>query len=702
MIRLVFSIIFLPLIIFSQANIDSAISQIHNTKSEIERASLYLFIAENSADDAEWKKYNALALSESEKLLKNNRTQSIAIVADIYAKALNNEGYILLQENKIYEANNIFKNAIEIRKEYNIHKGLADIYSNAGAAMENLGRLNKAIDNYLLAIKEEDRFPNPEVRAVILNNLATIYDNLSNSKKALEYYEKSIKCYEEINNPEALFSTYINLSTSYYNSKNNKNAIYYIRKALLLADSTNLEHKKLDAYDAIGLVFINTNNPDSASVYIDKTIQLALSQNNFPILASGYYAYGYMQHKKGDYKLASNYFNRSYQIFDSINDLQGLRTTVELMKVNCDSLNDYKNSNKYLQKLFDLKENLYKSQLNNSLLNLELQLDFDKKEAEYLLKQAQHETEINNQKFIKNFLIAGSAFLLILSILIYINLKNSQKARRQLSIKNNEIQRQKKLVVEKQNEMISSINYAQRIQSAILTGEEVWKRISKSYFIFYQPKDIISGDFYWAHVLQNGRAVFAVADCTGHGVPGGLMSMLGNSFLNEIVVENKIFNAAIILNKLREKVIKSLEQKGIGDTHDGMDIALCVWNKMDNSLDFAGANNGLLLMRNAKVQAYAGNKIPIGTHINDRVPFVGQTIQLQKGDTIYLTSDGFPDQFGGPETKKYKTSQLKTVLEALSDISMDQQHEILKQDFANWKGNHEQTDDVCLIGIKLD
>jgi len=260
----------------------------------------------------------------------------------------------------------------------------------------------------------------------------------------------------------------------------------------------------------------------------------------------------------------------------------------------------------------------------------------------------------------------------------------------EVELKNEEVTHQKELVEEKQKEIIDSINYAKRIQQAVLTGADVWNKVSKEHFILFKPKDIVSGDFYWAYNTPNNRSVFALADCTGHGVPGGFMSMLGNSFLNEIVVENKIFKADEILNKLRAKIIHALEQKGGTQQKDGMDISLCVWNKLDNTLEFAGANNPLWLLKNSvsssvtlsgvegqvenrELQEYKADKMPIGTYLENEVPFASVTIQLEKGDIIFLSTDGYADQFGGPKGKKYKYKPLIDSLIKNSNLSMEEQ-----------------------------
>lgn len=280
-----------------------------------------------------------------------------------------------------------------------------------------------------------------------------------------------------------------------------------------------------------------------------------------------------------------------------------------------------------------------------------------------------------------------------------------------------EITLQKSIVEEKHKEISDSINYAKRIQSALLTSQAHWDAISPENFVLWHPKDVVSGDFYWAYQLTVGNkhlmttqeiAVWCAADCTGHGVPGAFMSMLGMSFLNEIVIENINLKPSDILNKLRKKIINALEHGGTGniEQRDGMDMALCVWNKGTNLLEYAGANNPVWIIRAVKdtkaheIIELKPNRMPVGRHYNAK-DFTEQKFQLQKGDSIYVFTDGFVDQFGGPDGKKYKSKKFKEKLLSLQHLPMQDQALMINKEFNDWRGNTEQIDDLCLVGIKV-
>lgn len=287
---------------------------------------------------------------------------------------------------------------------------------------------------------------------------------------------------------------------------------------------------------------------------------------------------------------------------------------------------------------------------------------------------------------------------------------------------NEEILTQKALVEEKNRDITDSIRYAEKIQRALLTSDSYLNKVFTDHFVVYQPKDILSGDFYWAYEVktkEDWKVIFAAVDCTGHGVPGALMSIVGNTFLNEIVIETGELEPGKILNELRNKVVTALGQTGAaGESRDGMDIALCVWDRHADTMSFAGAFNPMWLFRAEKLEQEDIKPLLIveGTDLNiyeikpDKQPvgfspnqkeFKTTTIHLQPNDEIYLFSDGFADQFGGPKGKKFRYNQFRETLLELSAKPMADRKKELVRIFENWRGSLEQVDDVCVLGVKI-
>jgi serine phosphatase RsbU (regulator of sigma subunit) len=256
-------------------------------------------------------------------------------------------------------------------------------------------------------------------------------------------------------------------------------------------------------------------------------------------------------------------------------------------------------------------------------------------------------------------------------------------------------------LAEKKKEIQDSINYAKNIQEAMLPEVSVLRNYFPEGFGLFMPKDVVSGDFYWFNEL-NGRFYFAIADCTGHGVPGGFMSMIGIDKLNQSLTDKKIDNLSDILSFLNNGIKKALKQTNDSSlSRDGMDIAICSFNKETLMLNYAGANRPLFVVRNKEVLEFKPTKASIGGFTESDQIFEEQLIQLFKNDTLYLFSDGFVDQFGGPNKKKFMTKQLKSVLLENHSLPMSKQEIYYKQIFENWRGSLDQVDDVLLFGVRI-
>lgn len=266
-------------------------------------------------------------------------------------------------------------------------------------------------------------------------------------------------------------------------------------------------------------------------------------------------------------------------------------------------------------------------------------------------------------------------------------------------MKENTLTREK--LLEQRRELMASLKYASFIQRAVLPDQNYMENLFREFFIFHQPRDIVSGDFYYCSRKED-YIVVAVGDCTGHGVPGALMSIMGISFLNEILSIRGTIRSSRILNLLRERVMKALHQKGYElENKDAMDMALCVFHPRSGKLQFSGANNPLYHIRNKVLTEIKPDKMPVGIDAIEENSFTSHTLQLKPGDIVYLFSDGYPDQFGGPENKKFKYGPLRELLIRISDLSMEEQRTELDQVMSRWKGDEPQVDDILVFGIRF-
>jgi serine phosphatase RsbU (regulator of sigma subunit) len=341
------------------------------------------------------------------------------------------------------------------------------------------------------------------------------------------------------------------------------------------------------------------------------------------------------------------------------------------------------------------KENELESLVADNLkLSLENEkLDNEKAKAERKVLESKEET-------LEWFIILGVISFIIVLIIVFYAYYLKNKDHKIISAQKKEVEAQKDIVIEKHRLITSSIHYAKTIQNAMLQGEEYTNKALPEHFVFFQPKDVVSGDFYWSKIIGD-YGYFASVDCTGHGVPGGFMSVLGISLINDIVYDHDLLKPSEILDKLNKRVIDELDQSDKeGSSKDGMDISLSRINLKTLELVWAGAHNPLYVYRNGELIELKPNKQPIG-YFEYGKPFDDQTLQLEKNDMIYSSTDGYPDQFGGVKGKKLKSSGFKNLLSRIQVLSTKEQKKYLERHFSEWKGENEQVDDACVIGMRI-
>jgi CheY-like chemotaxis protein/uncharacterized membrane protein len=343
--------------------------------------------------------------------------------------------------------------------------------------------------------------------------------------------------------------------------------------------------------------------------------------------------------------------------------------------------------------LSETQQNLKESEEKTRQQKLELDL------KELAIKEK--EAQLKNEKLIRYGVSVIFLVVLVFSIMVLRQFKAKKEANKKLA-------EQRDLANQQKKDITDSIEYAKRIQTAILPPINFIKRNLPEHFILFKPRDIVSGDFYWM-MNKDNKIIIAAADCTGHGVPGAFMSMLGTAFLNEIVtkiIENKhiySLQANEILNQLRDYVIKSLHQTGAtNEAKDGIDIALCIIDSEKQKLQFAGAHNPLYLIKNNEIKILKGDRMPVSIHQNAHKTFENHVIDFEENDIIYMFSDGYYDQIGGPQNRKFMSRNFQALLLDIHKKPMEVQQQMLDKTFEDWKGNNIQLDDILVIGIKLE
>lgn len=629
---------------------------------------------------------------------KNNDNEGLS-----EAYALEGEINYSLANYKLAEKN--FTDALLIINKEKQPILLGEIFSGLGKIAYKLDEFDASITHYREALKIYEKHEYKDGLAAIYINLALLFEDMQNYMQAEEYYNKALKISIENNDIVAEASCYTNLGNIYSSQENYPKAIEYLNKSLIIKRQIGNKKGEGSSLNNLGATYYAMNNKDLALKYFIEAYQIYMDINDIKSSFPSCNNIGSIYYEKKEYEKALEYFTKSYALAKQLGSISKKILCLESLTLLHRDLGNYKQAVDYSVECWSLKDTLYNR--NQAEITTEMQTRFatEKKQQENAILNLQ----VKSKSFLKTIFIIATCLFLAIAFFIFRGLRQKQKANIALEEKNKIIEEQKlvvehqKNIVEEQNKDITdSIRYAERIQSAILPPDKLWYGLFPQSFVFFNPKDILSGDFYWIE-QKDDLIFFAAADCTGHGVPGALISIVNFNLLNKAVLEKDLNNPAEILNYVNHQLTVALHQTYQDSTvKDGMDISLCVLNIKTLELMFAGANNPIYIIQQNELKQINGDKFPVGAFVDEKVQsFNSVTIQLQQNDLIYLFSDGFADQFGGEKGKKFKYKQLKDNLIEVNNLPMNQQRNELENKFKNWKGNLDQVDDVLLIGIRV-
>ncbi|MCU0447878.1 MAG: tetratricopeptide repeat protein [Microscillaceae bacterium] len=577
-----------------------------------------------------------------------------------------------------------------------------------GTVHRNIGNYPKALSHYLDAVRIAEKTQDYERLGFGLQSIGDINQRQSRFEEADKYLQKALKSFSQIDNQMGIAYCYYTYGQSFEAQKKLEKALEYHQKAFAIRQKIKDKNGLSSSTFRIGGIYQKQKKYPQALQYFDQALE------NFKIL----------EDKRGMMQV----LNREAQIHLILNDLAKARQLSEqsLTMAKATGLieqiqESYQNLTKIYQaqKDFDqafayqtlylaYHDSLLNKEKSNQMLYLQTAFEDEKRQIQIQLLK-----EENQRKNLVLYAIAGGGLLvLLLAFVLYRNNLIKQKANQELAKANAEIEDKNTRLqeafaeIEAQNIHIKdSIDYAQRIQSAMLPSVDKIKKVFPESFVIFYPRDIVSGDFYWLYELDN-QIIMVVADCTGHGVPGALMSMIGESLLDQIVHERKIYNPGIILSELHKGIRTNLRQQETRN-QDGMDIVICHIDFARQQMQFAGAMNPLFYIQNQQFFEIKANKHGVGGYFyenekpTERV-FDNHIIDISQPTMIYLFSDGYQDQFGGEKGRKFMLKRFREMLIENAKLPIDQQHHIFQETLHDWRGNtYEQTDDILLIGIKL-
>ncbi|MBA4239813.1 MAG: hypothetical protein C0448_03750 [Sphingobacteriaceae bacterium] len=561
-------------------------------------------------------------------------------------------------------------------------------------ALRISGNLTEALKIHQLAFTLAETNHLTIKTAHSLNNIGLVLKRQRNPKEAIDYILKARNLYQSVHDTDGIITTSTNLGNCYYSLDDYNTSTKYHDEVISLSIPREDYYSLGNAYTNLGHNYYYMGQKNKAKDSYYKGLQYREKYGDLSDLADSYSNYGYMVYEDGNYAEANNYFQKALAIDRHTGNKDRLLLVYKYLSEMWVTKKDFESAYYYADSARIYKDSIINETNVSSLNEMSQKFDSEKKQLKIERLSTENSFKEKENKLQKVFLlVVGIA--LIISIILGISVLKQYRDKKKA---NHIIIEQKEILEEKQKEIIDSITYAKHLQEAILPTEKIVKDFLPESFIFYKPKDIVAGDFYWFEHKED-LIFIAAADCTGHGVPGAMVSVVCSNALNRVVKEFNTTNPGAILDKTRELVLETFVRSD-KDVKDGMDISLCCINSKTKQLLWSGANNPLWYIQNNEMKEITANKQSVGK-TEDPKPFITHQIQLQKGDSIYLFTDGYADQFGGPKGKKLKYKPFKELLFQNSNLPLENQKQKLEQTFNDWKLDLEQVDDVCVIGVRL-
>lgn len=613
------------------------------------------------------------------------------------ARALKYIGNASYFKSDYVEAVRHWEMALSVFETIGDKEGIANMLSNLGVVYNNQGNDSRALELYIQSYDLAEEISDTLRLVTALNNIGLIYSKKPVTRDlALDHYKKALDMSEEAGIQDGIGTQSLNIGEVHYKQGDYETAMDYFlasMDAYSLINSVNIT----DALSYLGKIYVVFEDYPKALEMQEEAYSISMTTGDKLKITRSLLALAETHTLMGKYQTALQMNGKARDLALELGVLDEEMSAVKGLAITHEGMAEYVQANRYLNSALILKDSLYAEKNQKQINQLRIQHELDNMRLQ--IEQANRDIELGEtkrrqQNFIMLLLLLGLLSTIVFLAVLFRLSKQRKKANRILEQQNILISGQKK-------EITDSIHYASRIQNAVLPPLEEMKELLPDHFILYRPRDIVSGDFYWISRIKE-RIICVVADCTGHGVPGAFMSMLGITFLNEIVNRDPDVSAAELLNQLKSHIIESLRQKGRkGDSVDGMDLAAIIIEEGASRLHYAGANNPLLLYRDGELYEYKPDKMPIGFHEAAAESFTNHIIDIKKDDVVYAFSDGFPDQFGGPKGKKFMVKNLKLTLKKLYDQPMVKQKVALEQILDDWMQEVKQIDDILLMGIRF-
>lgn len=592
--------------------------------------------------------------------------------------------------------------AIQVQSELNDKKALPTLYSNLGLFHKSKGDYKSAVETFFKGFSLSKEVNDSLGIMSCSNNMGQIYLQKKDLLKAEEYFIAAYKISTILNVPEYTAPIATNLGHLYSERNNYQKALEFYEETLRLCLELHHDGGIRDAYGNIGNMYFRMEQFNKAYEFHEKSLQISKKYNDTLAIAASYNNLATFKAATKNYKEAILLHQQALETATNIKDIETQTHALEGIYEVYELAGDYKNALLFKKKVDQLNDSILNAKNFEAIANLRANFEIEQKEKEQSLimkaKEVEQKAALDHQKMINISLSVGVLLILIIAGVAFKAYLSKKKDNKLIAEQKKEVEFQKHIIEERNNDIMDSINYAKRIQESVLPSMNSMNMALKDGFVLFKPKDVVAGDFFWMETL-NSKVYFAAADCTGHGVPGALVSVVCSNALSKALLEEKKSETGQLLDKTREIVIARFSKSG-EEVKDGMDISLCAIDFNTLILQWSGANNPLWIIRNKELIEIKPDKQPIGKYAEEK-PFTTHNISLYKNDCIYIFTDGYADQFGGEKGKKLKASKMKEKILSIQDLSMDAQKSAIEEEFESWKGIREQVDDVCVIGVRI-
>lgn len=687
--------------------IDSLQNRLKADLSDKERVETLNLLATNIWDSmpSQAKLYLEEALSLSEKI---DYVEGIAITYDKL-------GYAHSEESNAVEALRCYKEALAYYEQLDALAEQADVLNQIGRIYDVQGAYTKALEKYLASQRISEKLRDTNRLAVIRGNIGIIYSQLGDEDKALALFAQSLRNHQASGNELEQATTYINMGVSHQKIGNMSAAESNYGKALDIFAAHNDRKGQAFAYGNLGDVLMLQSDVEEALRYYQKSRQFFEQLNNQEGLAMSDTQIGIAHLLLDQFKEAEKYLTVGLRQAERIGSKDIQKNAQYYLSQCFEFQGDYKKALRHFQYFEQLKEELLGLEKSRAVAEVQAQYQLQKREEEYQQKEVEQRQEHQNELEQRNMVIMGTALMtivvLIFSILQFFSIREKKRINQTLEVQRDQITRQRDVLEEKSDELqhrnvqiSKSIEAAKTIQNAILPPTEKMQGYFKDHFKLYRPKDVVSGDMFWVGKVEK-RCYLAMVDCTGHGVPGAFMSLVGNTLLDKIVLLQRVKDPGQVLERLHEEVYQSLHQRESGE-NSGMDVALvCISPKEEAEdgywVDFAGAKRPLWYVSGGKWNELQGDRRGIGGQRPVKTAFTTQRFSLQEGDIMYLFSDGYTDQHDD-RRRKFGTQKFRKLLQELAGkFPMERQGIALEAALDVHKGKQEQRDDILVLGVRV-